>query len=199
TERLVAPDRKALNFTFGRQPRDRLRIAYVSSDFCNHATGHLVQRLFGAHDRAGFEIFAVSHGRDDGSVYRRRIAADAEHFIDIAPLSDCDAARLLHREGIDILIDLNGYTADHPLGISALRPEPLVATYLGFPGSSGASFIDYAIVDRVVVPPAEAHLYSERLVYLPHCYQINDRSHPIDDAPLARSDVGLTDDAFVFC
>jgi predicted O-linked N-acetylglucosamine transferase (SPINDLY family) len=188
-----------LDFRFERRRKDRLRIAYVSSDFRDHATGHLVGGLFRAHDRAGFEIFAVSHGRDDGSDYRRRIAAEADHFIDVVSLTDRAAALRLYREGIDILVDLNGYTHDHRLGIAALRPTPIVASYLGFPGSSGASFIDYAIVDAVVAPAAEAHLYSERLVHLPHCYQINDRDHPIDDAPLARRDAGLPDDGFVFC
>jgi protein O-GlcNAc transferase len=199
TERLVARDKDGLEFTFARTGRGRLRVAYVSSDFYNHATAHLIQSLFRTHDRTAFEIFAVSHGPDDGSVYRRRIAAEAEHFIDVAALTDRDAALLLYRSGIDILVDLNGYTQDHRLGIAALRPAPIVATYLGFPGSSGASFIDCAIVDRIVAPPAEAHLFSERLVHLPHCYQINDREHPIDDAPLARRDVGLPDDGFVFC
>ena len=199
TVRLVARDRDGLDFAFARTSRDRLRIAYVSSDFRNHAAGHLIQGLFRTHDRAGFEIFAVSHGSNDGSDYRRHIAAEAEHFIDVAPLTDRDVALLLYREGIDILVDLNGYTRDHRLGIAALRPAPIIATYLGFPGTSGASFIDYAMVDRVVAPPAEADLFSERLVHLPHCYLINDRDHPIDDAPLARRDVGLPDDGFVFC
>jgi protein O-GlcNAc transferase len=199
TERMVARDKDGLDFTFERIGGTRLRIAYVSSDFRNHAAGHLLQGLFRAHDRAAFEIFAVSHGPDDGSDYRRRIAAEAEHFIDVAPLTDRDAALLLHRRGIDILVDLNGYTQGHRLGIAALRPTPLVATYLGFAGSSGAPFIDYAIVDHVVVPPAEAHLYSERLVHLPNCYLLNDPEHPIDDTPLVRSDAGLPDDGFVFC
>jgi protein O-GlcNAc transferase len=199
TETLAARDKADLAFDVRRGRSDRLRIAYVSSDFCNHAAGHLVQGLFRAHDRDAFEIFAVSHGRDDGSIYRRRIAAEAEHFIDVAALTDRDAAALLHRAAIDILVDLNGYTRDHRLGIAALRPAPIVATWLGFPGSTGASFIDYAIVDRIVAPPDEAHLFSERLVHLPHCYQINDRDHPIDDGPLARRDFGLPDDGVVFC
>jgi predicted O-linked N-acetylglucosamine transferase (SPINDLY family) len=199
TERLAARDKQDLRFAFGGRRGDRLRVAYVSSDFRNHAMGHLLGGLFHAHDRGGFEIFAVSHGRDDGSTYRRRIEAEAEHFIDAAALSDREAASLLYREGIDILVDLNGYTQDHRLGIAALRPTPVVATYVGFPGSSGASFIDYAIVDRVVAPPTEAHLYSEQLVQLPHCYLISDRDHPIDDAPLLRSEAGLPDDDFVFC
>jgi predicted O-linked N-acetylglucosamine transferase (SPINDLY family) len=199
TEILVACDKADLAFDVRCGRHDRLRVAYVSSDFKNHATGHLVQGLFRAHDREAFEIFAVSHGRDDGSVYRRRIAAEAEHFLDVAPLTDRDAAALLHRAGIDILVDLNGYTRDHRLGIAALRPAPIVATWLGFPGSCGAAFIDYAIVDRIVAPPEEAHRFTERLVHLPHCYQINDRDHPIDDAPLARRGAGLPDDGVVFC
>jgi predicted O-linked N-acetylglucosamine transferase (SPINDLY family) len=199
TESLVARDKADLAFDLRREGHERLRIAYLSSDFKNHAAGHLVQGLFRAHDRAAFEIFAVSHGRDDGSVYRRRIAAEAEHFVDVAALSDRDAAALLHRAGIDILVDLNGYTRDHRLGIAALRPAPIVATWLGFPGSCGAAFIDYAIVDRIVAPPDEARWFTERLVHLPHCYQINDRDHPVDGAPLARRDAGLPDDGVVFC
>ena len=199
TEALAARDKAALAFEFRRARNERLRVAYLSSDFCNHATGHLVQGLFRDHDRDAFEIFAVSHGRDDGSPYRRRIAAEAEHFVDVAALTDRDAAMLLHRESIDILVDLNGYTRDHRLGIAALRPAPIVATWLGFPGSTGASFIDYAIVDGVVAPVEEAHWFSERLAHLPHCYQINDRDHPIDDRPLARRDVDLPNNGFVFC
>ncbi len=199
TELLAARDKADLAFDHRRGRADRLRVAYVSSDFCNHATGHLIPELFRAHDREAFEIFAVSHGRDDGSVYRRRIAAEAEHFLDVVPLTDRDAAMLLHRAAIDILVDLNGYTRDHRLGIAALRPAPNVATWLGFPGSSGASFIDYALVDATVAPPGEARWFSERLIHLPHCYQINDRHHPIDEHPPARRDLGLPDNGFVFC
>jgi predicted O-linked N-acetylglucosamine transferase (SPINDLY family) len=199
TEALTARDKADLAFDHRRRPNDRLRVAYVSSDFRNHATGHLVQGLFSAHDREAFEVFAVSHGPDDGSTYRRRIEAEAEHFIDVASLTDGDAAVLLHRAAIDILVDLNGYTRDHRLGIAALRPAPIVATWLGFPGSAGASFIDYAIVDAVIAPPEQAYGFSERLMHLPHCYQINDRGHPIADEPLARRDAGLPDRGFVFC
>lgn len=195
----VAPVGAALSFVFDRKPKDRLRIAYVSSDFCNHAIGHLVQGLFGAHDRAGFEAIAVSHGRDDGSVYRTRIAESADRFIDVSAMTDHDAALCLYREGIDILVDLNGVTRDHRLGIAALRPAPITAAYLGFPGSSGASFIDYVIADHVVAPEGEAARFTEKLIRLPHCYQINDPDHPVDPTPLSRGDVGLPDAGIVFC
>ncbi|WP_119461934.1 tetratricopeptide repeat protein, partial [Rhodospirillaceae bacterium SYSU D60014] len=74
-ERKMAPLRRSLGFSFTRYPRDRLRIGYLSSDFYNHATAHLIQGLFGLHDRDGFEVFVYSYGKDDGSSYRRRIAA----------------------------------------------------------------------------------------------------------------------------
>jgi len=199
TKRLAAEDRRVVNFAFERRSRDRIRIAYVSSDFYNHATSHLIQGLFGRHDRSGFEIYAVSHGKNDGSSYRKRIEADSDRFIDVAAVSDREAAQSIYDAGVDILVDLNGYTQNHRLGISALRPAPVIMTYLGFPGSSGADFIDYAIVDKIVVLRSEERFYSEKLVYLPNCYQVNDRDQPIDQAPLKRADCRLPEEGFVYC
>jgi predicted O-linked N-acetylglucosamine transferase (SPINDLY family) len=199
TERLVVDARKQVRFVFSRRRDDRIRVAYVSSDYYNHATSHLIQGLFGRHDRRAFEIHAISHGKNDGSSYRKRIEADADRFVDVAAMTDREAAQAVYDAGIDILVDLNGFTQSHRLGISALRPAPLVATYLGFPGSSGAAFIDYAIVDSIVVPPAEAPLYSEKLVHLPNCYQVNDREQPIDPSPVQRRDCGLPEESLVFC
>jgi len=199
TERLAADAKKQVRFVFARRSSDRIRVAYVSSDYYNHATSHLIQGLFGLHDRGGFEIHAVSHGKNDGSTYRKRIEADADRFVDVAAMTDRGAAQAIHDAGIDILVDLNGYTQSHRLGISALRPAPVIAAYLGFPGSSGAAFIDYAIVDSIVVPPSEAPFYSEKLVHLPNCYQVNDREQPIDSSPVDRRDHGLPAEAMVFC
>jgi protein O-GlcNAc transferase len=199
TKRLTAEDRRVVNFAFERRSRDRIRVAYVSSDFYNHATSHLIQGLFGRHDRGGFEIYAVSHGKNDGSSYRKRIEADSDRFIDVAAISDREAAQSIYDAGVDILVDLNGYTQNHQLGISALRPAPVIMTYLGFPGSSGADFIDYAIVDKIVVMRSEERFYSEKLVYLPNCYQVNDREQPIDQSPIRRADCRLPEEGFVYC
>lgn len=199
TERLVADVRKQVRFVFSRRRSDRIRVAYVSSDYYNHATSHLIQGLFGVHDRGGFEIHAISHGKNDGSSYRKRIEADADRFVDVAAMTDREAAQIIYDAGIDILVDLNGYTQSHELGISALRPAPIIATYLGFPGSSGAAFIDYAIVDAIVVPPEEAHFYREKLIHLSNCYQVNDREQPIDPSPVRRGDCGLPEEGTVFC
>jgi len=162
-----------------RRDHARLRIGYVSSDFYHHATAHLAAGLFELHDRARFEIFAYCHSPDDGSDYRRRLMQGFDHFRVVRELPfDAIAARIAEDE-IDILVDLKGHTARSRLEIFALRPAPLQVSYLGFPGTLGAGFIDYAIVDRVVVPEADFAHYSEKLVRLAGSYQVNDRSQPI--------------------
>ena len=199
TERLCAEDKARLHFVFEARHSDRIRVAYVSSDYYNHATSHLIQGLFGLHDRRDFQILAVSHGKNDGSGYRRRIEADSDRFIDVAAMSDRQAAEAIYEAGVDILVDLNGYTQNHRLGISALRPAPVTMTYLGFPGSSGADFLDYAIVDKIVALPEEERFYSEKLVHLPNCYQVNDREQPIDATAVKRADFRLPEQGFVYC
>jgi predicted O-linked N-acetylglucosamine transferase (SPINDLY family) len=140
-----------------------------------------------------------SHGPDDGSDYRKRIERDCDTFVDIRALSTIDAARRIRDDGIDILVDLKGHTQGQRLDICALRPAPVQVTYLGFPGTTGASFFDYVITDRIVTPEDQAPYYSETFVYLPNCYQVNDHTQAISQRPCARADFGLPDDGFVFC
>ncbi|MDA1089531.1 MAG: tetratricopeptide repeat protein [Proteobacteria bacterium] len=182
-----------------RQPKTRVTIGYLSADFHNHATAHLMRGLFECHDREAFRILAFSHGPDDGSDYRRAIEANCDGFVDIAGDSHGDAAKRIVAAGVDILIDLKGHTDQNRLQICALRPAPIQASYLGFPGTSGADFLDYILTDAVVTPAADAPYYTEAFVTLPHCYQATDNTQKISDAPLRRSDFGLPDDGFVFC
>ena len=177
----------------------RIRVGYLSSDFCNHATMHLMAGLLEAHDRARFEIFAYDSSPDDGSAYRRRFLEAVEHHVDIGALNDADAAARIAADELDILFDLKGHTGWGRMGIMAWRPAPLQAAYLGFPGSSGAGFIDYLVCDRTVVPDASAAHYSEKLCRLPHSYQCNDDRRPMAGAPASRAAHGLPDDAVVFC
>jgi predicted O-linked N-acetylglucosamine transferase (SPINDLY family) len=200
TRRQMAPWRAELDFRFERGRRhERLRIGYVSQDFRNHALAHLTQSLYGLHDRAQFEVFGYAVCRDDGSDYRRAIERGCEHFADIHALSDVEAAQRIAGDEIDILVDVMGYTTGMRMGIVALRPAPVVVSFLQYPGTSGADFIDYLLTDRVVTTPADQELYAEKLVSLPNCYQPNDWRQPIDPAPVTRADCGLPDDAFVFC
>ncbi|MBF0124607.1 MAG: tetratricopeptide repeat protein [Magnetococcales bacterium] len=188
------------NFAAMRQPQTgRLRIGYVSSDFWDHATAHLIQGLFGRHDRQRFEVFAYSFGPDDGSVYRQRIAAECDHFIDLRSFQGDDAARRVYEDGVHILIDLKGYTRDCHPELFARRPAPIQVSWLGYPGTMGADFIDYILTDRIVTPPDRQFCYTEKFVYLPHSYQINDSEQSIVADDGDRAAHGLPEQGVVFC
>jgi protein O-GlcNAc transferase len=179
--------------------RARLRVGYVSSDFYHHATAHLAAGLFELHDRDRFELFAYCHSPDDGSDYRHRLIKAFDHFNDVRRRSFDEIAARIAQDEIDILVDLKGHTGRNRLEIFALRPAPVQVTYLGFPGTLGAAFIDYAIADAIVVPDADFAHYSERVVRLAGCYQVNDRRQPVATEKPAREALGLPRDAFVFC
>ncbi len=176
-----------------------LTVGYFSHDFRDHATAHLMRSLFGLHDPARFRVHAYSFGPDDGSAHRLDIAAACDRFVDVRDLGHEDAARAIHGDGVDILIDVMGCIENNRLAVPALRPAPVQATFLAFPGSTGADFFDYALVDRVVAPEGEAAFFAERLAYLPHSYQANDHRQPIADWKPTRTGQGLPEDAFVFC
>jgi predicted O-linked N-acetylglucosamine transferase (SPINDLY family) len=180
-------------------PQARLRVGYFSGEFRDHAVSHLVQGLFGLHDRSRFEVFAYSFGPDDGSSYRHRIVRDCDHFRELAMLSLADSARRIHADGIHVLIDLQGYVGFARMGLTALRPAPVQAHYVGYPGSLGADFIDYLIGDPVVTPAESAADFRECLVTLPHAYLPTDHGQPIATAPVTRADCGLPENGFVFC
>ncbi|MBF0160352.1 MAG: tetratricopeptide repeat protein [Magnetococcales bacterium] len=177
----------------------RLRIGYFSSDLRNHPIGQLVCGLFKYHDRSRFEVFVYSFGPDDGSSYRQRIQKDSDHFIDVRSWNFRQTAERIRGDRIDILVDLNGYTRDCRLEVLAHRPAPVQATYLGYPGPLGADFVQYVLTDRIVTPPEQQPFYSEKLIYLPHCYQINDNEQPLPDNTPDKVAHGLPEDSFVFC
>ncbi len=183
-----------------RKPRmSRIRIGYLSNDFCHHATAHLMLSLFGLHHRDEFEVCGYSYGKDDGSLYRKRIKGDCDRFVDLHGLSHGDAAAAIYEDQVDILVDLKGHTTGSRLDICALRPAPVQVTWLGFPGTTGADFFDHIITDRIVTPRGHARWYSEKLLFMPHCYQVNDHAQPISEKEWKRADFGLPDKGFLFC
>jgi predicted O-linked N-acetylglucosamine transferase (SPINDLY family) len=185
-------------YRFEAHAKPRLRIGYLSADFHEHATAYLMAELFELHDRERFEIVAYSHGPDDRSATRSRLARSFDRFVDIAALPHAAAADRIHGDGIDILVDLKGYTQHARTEIVALRPAPIQVSYLGYPGTMGADFIDYLIADRFIAPPGHAKHFSEKLVRLPGSYQVNDRRRAVADTP-PRRDLELRDGSFVFC
>lgn len=176
----------------------RIRIGYLSGDFRAHATAYLAAELFERHDRLRFETFAYAYGDDDGSQMRRRLVAAFDHFVDVDALPDRAAAERIRADGIDILVDLKGYTLQARTEIVALRPAPVQVNFLGYPGTMGASFVDYIVADRVIVPPEHEPHFAERVVRLPHAYQPNDTRREIAADRPSRADCGLPRDGFVF-
>jgi predicted O-linked N-acetylglucosamine transferase (SPINDLY family) len=130
---------------------------------------------------------------------RDRLAKAFDRFVDIVPMQDPDAARLIHADALDVLVDLNGFTPAGRPKIPAYRPAPIQVNYLGYPGTMGADFIDYILVDRFVVPPEQKPFFSERVVYVPGCYQCNDDKRAIAAATPSRAECGLPEAGFVFC
>ena len=176
----------------------RLRVGYLSGDFCCHPLSFLMVELFELHDRKRFEVFGYCWSREDGSGLRQRVISAMEHFTRIDTLDDTAAAQRIRADEIDILVDLQGLTAGFRPKLLALRPAPIQITYLGFPGSSGHPDIDYLIADRHVIPPVFAPHYSESLLYLPHCFQPSDRQREVAELPTRRQ-YNLPEQGFVFC
>ncbi len=186
-------------FSKHHQSGERIKVGYLSQRFRNAATAHLASGIFGRHDRQRFEIYAYSWGPDDGSYYREKIENGVDHFVEVQTLSDIEAAERIHSDGIDILVDMMGWMHGHRMGIAALRPAPVQISYLGYPGTTGAPFIDYLIADRVIVAEEMRPNYSEKVIWMPDCYQPNDPETPMAPVILQRTSLGLPEQATVFC
>ncbi|MDX9861106.1 MAG: tetratricopeptide repeat protein [Rhodospirillales bacterium] len=181
------------------RPDARLRLGYLSSDMRNHPVGQLMRGLLRRHDRSRFNISIYSYGANDGGALRQDLMQTCESFVDIRELAHHEAARRIHADDIDILIDLNGWTRGHRMAIGAHRPAPVQVCYLGYPGTTGCPFIDYAIVDSVVVPQDHVAHFSEALVFMPDCYLVTDDGQAIAADGPSRAGAGLPADGFVFC
>lgn len=174
----------------------RIRIGYVSADFHNHATALLLVEALERRCKRDFEVTLYSHSPDDGSPIQQRIRAACERFVDMRAMSAQQMAQRIHADGMDILVDLKGQTFGNRLGVFAHRPAPIQATFLGFPGTSGADYIDYCIGDRFVTPLAHAEHYTEKIAQLPNSYQPNDSQRKRPQA-VTRAQCGLPQDALV--
>jgi len=158
-----------------KNSKGRLRIGYVSSDFCNHPTSHLMQSVPGFHDRSNVEVFCYTLTPDDQTSFRKKIENESEHFVDLTQYTDHgQAADRINSDGVHILVNMNGYTKGARNEIFALRPAPIQVMWLGYPGTSGATYMDYIITDRVTSPMQYAGHYSEKYAYMPHTFFIGD-------------------------
>jgi len=199
----ISASAKGTIFKLGKpKNKGRLKIGYVSGDFTDHPVTHLMKSMFKFHDRKKFEIYCYSFdppaGGENSKGFRNQIKKNCDIFRDIDKLSFNESAKLIYKDKIDILVDLMGYTNGNRFEIFAKGPAPIQVGYLGFPGSTGARFIDYYIVDHVIVPPNQEENYSEKLIFMPDCYQVN--SHlEISKEKITRSTLGLPPNSFIYC
>ena len=177
---------------------EKIRIGYLSSDYCMHPTSYLVAELIERHDRSRFEVYGYCCSPEDGSDIRRRVLAAFDRVTKIGDLSDGAAAKLIRDDEIDILIDLNGATKGMRLGVLRAKPAPVQITYLGFVGPVPVPELDYMLCDDFTVPRSAASLYEPKPLYIPGCYQANDSRLPVGPAA-TRADVGLPEGKFVYC
>jgi predicted O-linked N-acetylglucosamine transferase (SPINDLY family) len=178
---------------------ERIRLAYISADFREHPVSLLMTGVFETHDRERFDVIAISLRAEEASATGRRVKAAFDRFIDVTKSSDQEVASLLRQLEIDVAVDLTGYTDGCRPGIFAHRAAPVQVNYLGYPGTLAAPYIDYLIADDIVVPAADKAYYTEKIVYLPHCYQPNDAKRTIAEHTPIRTECGLPERGFVFC
>jgi protein O-GlcNAc transferase len=177
----------------------KIRVAYVSANFHEHAMPILLAGLFERHDRSRFETFAFSFGADDGSAMRQRLLHAFDRFIDIRGSSNAEVAALMAEHEIDIAVDLMGFTQGARPDLFNLRPAPIQVSYMGYCGTTAMDALDYIVADRCVIPEADKSYYTEKVVHLPDSYFVNDDRRAFADTEVSRRAEGLPEHGFVFC
>ena len=198
-ERLHPPVPQAPAATARALDGGRLRVAYISSDFYNHATAYLLAGVLEQHDPAVLEVVMLSYGAPRQDAMTQRLAGNGCRWVDVHDRTDAEVAALCRQMGVHVAVDLKGLTRDSRPGIFAHRAAPLQVSWLGYPGTMAAPYYDYLLADRVVVGEAQRAHCSEAVAYLPHCYQPNDDRRPIDATPQTRAAHGLPDTGLVLC
>jgi protein O-GlcNAc transferase len=182
-----------------RYNHDKIRVAYISADIRQHAVTYLIAGLIESHNKERFDVTGISLQPEDPSDAGQRMKRAFGSFTDVSGMTDEQIAQLIRKLEIDIAIDLMGFTQDARTNVFAQRPAPIQVNYLGFPGTMGTTFIDYIIADKIVIPNHMRKFYSEKIVYMPHSFQANDRQRLISETLLSRVELGLPHEGFVFC
>jgi tetratricopeptide (TPR) repeat protein len=188
---------KTIQHRLSRQ--EKIRIAYFSADFHNHPTAYLIAELFECHDKHKFELIAFVFGKNTADEMRGRLEKSFSQFIDVDALTDEEIAKLSRDMKIDIAVDLKGYTTEARPKIFMYGAAPIQISYLGFPGTMGLSCFDYIVADRIVIPDALNDGVIEKIIYMPNCYQVNDRRRKISTTKPSKKSLGLPDTGFIFC
>jgi predicted O-linked N-acetylglucosamine transferase (SPINDLY family) len=188
-----------LDMIKSRSAGGKIRIGYYSADFYSHATSVLMAELFEEHDSRAFELYGFSFGPDAQDEMRSRIASGFDYFFDVTRKSDREVAQMSRDLGIDIAVDLKGFTENCRVGIFAEKCAPIQVNYLGYPGTLAAPYYDYIVADKTLIPQESQQYYTEKIIYLPHSYQVNDSKRKISEKLFTRQELGLPESGFVFC
>ena len=187
---------KTLTFNYDNK---KIKVGYYSADFHSHATMYLIANLFELHDKDKFEIIGFSYGRSPKDEMNSRVKNAFDHFFDVSEKTDKEIANFSRDLKIDIAVDLKGYTRDNRFGIFVERCSPIQVSYLGYPGTLGSNCIDYIIADKIIIPKDSEKFYSEKIIYMPDTYQVNDPTIKIDSQKIKKENYGLPDNKFIFC
>ena len=183
----------------GLYPRHKkIRIGYFSPDFRVHPVANLTAELYETHDRSKFEVYAFSFGPDTGDEMNLRIKAGVDYFHDVQTMSHKEVASLSRSLELDIAIDLGGFTQDTRTEIFAMQAAPIQVNYLGYSSTMGADYMNYIIADKTLIPEDKKKHYSEKIVYLPDSFMVNDTKNKISKRVFTRQEVKLPEKGFVF-
>ena len=192
-------NKKILEFLPKYKKNKKIKIGYYSADFHNHATSLLIAEMLELHNKSKFELFGFSFGPDKNDDMRKRVSKCFNSFFDVRLKSDDEIVKISRDLKIDIAIDLKGITTDERFGIFINRCAPIQVSFLGYPGTSGAKFIDYIVADKILIPEENQKYFTEKVIYMPNSYQPNDSTKKISKKTLNRKDFGLPKNSFVFC
>jgi len=182
-----------------RDKNKKLRVGFVSDDFRNHPVAHLCKRLFECLNAENIETYIYGHSADENNLYHAYVKKTATQYRHVLNLTYEQVADIIYQDKIDILIDMKGQTTNTIMPMFAHRPAPVQIAYLGYPSTTGADYLDYIIVDKTVAPIAHQQYFTEKFIYLPNCYQVNDDQQKISNKIVKRADYGLDDNQFVYC
>ena len=177
----------------------KVHIGYYSSDFHNHATMYLMANLFEMHDKSKFQTHAFSFGQDDNSEIRNRVSKTFDKFLDVRLKTDEQIVDMSRELKIDIAVDLKGFTLNNRFGIFVKRCAPIQISYLGYPGTMASDCIDYLVADRTLIPEENKKFYTEKIIYMPNTYQVNDPTLKVSKKKFERKELGLPENGIVFC
>ena len=186
------------NINLNLKKKTKIRIAYYSADFCDHPVAHQISELIENHDRNKFEVYAFSFNSKDDDV-KKRLINSFDEFIDVENKSDEEIIQMSRNLDIDIAIDLMGYTKSNRFEIFEKKCAPIQVNFFGFPCTSGSDNIDYIVADKFLIPEKSQAYYSEKIIYLPNCYMVNDTKKKISNKVFLKENFGLPKDSFIFC